>query len=221
MSPLRDFTSVELRALRALKTPSGVQRFLDDLPYHLASTSWSPRLVLRERTAHCLEGAIFGAAALRVLGYPPLVWDLEADHDTDHVLAVYRERGHWGAIASSNYAGCRGREPVYRSLRELAMSYFNDYFNLRGQRSLRRFSRPVDLSRFDDRGWMTHEGSVWFIAEHLCEIPHTSLLRPGMAAGLARVDARTKAAGLVGHRRKSATSNSARPSRTPGRRRGR
>lgn len=223
MSIDRDFTARELRALRALKDPAGVQRFLDALPYHLAATSWSPRMVLRERTAHCLEGAIFGAAALRVLGYPPLVWDLEADHDTDHVLAVYRQRGHWGAIASSNYAGCRGREPVYRSLRELAMSYFNDYFNLRGHRSLRRFSRPVDLSRFDDRGWMTAEGSVWFIAEHLCEIPHTPLLRPGMSAGLSRVDARTKAAGLVGHRRKGdvALGYSAGPSPSPGKKRGR
>ncbi|OGQ17352.1 MAG: hypothetical protein A2138_25585 [Deltaproteobacteria bacterium RBG_16_71_12] len=205
VSHLDDLTPSELRALRRLKNPAGVQHFLDALPYHLASTSWSPRLVLREQTAHCLEGAIFGAAGLRVLGYPPLLWDLEADNDTDHVLALYRRRGHWGAIATSNYAGCRGREPVYRSLRELAMSYFNDYFNLRGQRSLRRFSRPVDLSRFDHRRWMTAEGSVWFIAEHLCEITHTPLLRPGMETRLARVDSRTKAAGLVGHRSREPT----------------
>lgn len=223
VSHLDDFTPAELRALRRLKSPAGVQRFLDGLSYHLASTSWSPRLVLREQTAHCLEGAIFGAAALRVLGYPPLLWDLEADNDTDHVLAVYQVRGHWGAIATSNYSGCRGREPVYRSLRELAMSYFNDYFNLRGMRSLRRFSRPVDLSRFDHLGWMTKEGSVWFIAEHLCDIPHTSLLRPGMAARLALVDARTKAAGLVGHRRKDAATPtySAGPRPAPGKKRGR
>lgn len=221
VSHLDDLKPAELRALRRLKTPAGVQRFLEGLPYHLASTSWSPRLVLREQTAHCLEGAIFAAAALRVLGYPPLLWDLEADNDTDHVLAVYRERGHWGAIASSNYAGCRGREPVYRSLRELAMSYFNDYFNLRGMRSLRRFSRPVDLSHFDDRGWMTAEGSVWFIAEHLCEIPHTPLLRPGMAARLSLIDARTKAAGLVGHRRKEPAGYSEGPRPTAVKKRGR
>lgn len=202
VSTLDAFTPAELRALKSLKSPAGIQRFLDEVPYHLAATSWSPRLVLREQTAHCLEGAIFAAAALRVLGRPPLLWDLEADADTDHVLAIYRERGHWGAIAASNYSGCRGREPVYRSLRELAMSYFDTYFNLRGARSLRRYSRPVDLSRFDERGWMTAEGSVWFIAEHLCDIPHTPLLRAGMATRLSRVDERTKAAGLVGHRRK-------------------
>lgn len=202
VSPLSAFSKAELKKLRSLKNPAGIQRFLDEVPYHLADTSWSPRRVLREETAHCLEGAIFGAAALRALGHPPLVWDLEADDDTDHVLAVYRERGHWGAIAASNYSGCRGRQPVYRSLRELAMSYFDTYFNLRGKRSLRRFSRPVDLSRFDDRQWMTAEGSVWFIAEHLCDIPHTSLLRPGMERILAPVDERTKVAGLVGHRKK-------------------
>src|SRR3954470_1990570 len=112
----------ELRKLRSLKNPLGIQRFLDDLPYHLAGTAWSPKKVLQEKTAHCLEGAIFAAAALRVLGFPPLIIDFEADQDTDHVLAVYKIRGHWGTIAKSNFSGCRGRDPVYRSLRELALS---------------------------------------------------------------------------------------------------
>src|SRR5579864_7731957 len=139
------YTPAELRQLRALKTPHGIQRSLDEMDYHLADTSWSPRRVLRERTAHCLEGAIFAAAALRVNGFPPLLWDLEAVFDDDHVLAIFQTAGHWGAIAKSNYSGLRYREPVYRSLRELAMSYFNDYFNLRGERTLRAFSRPVNL----------------------------------------------------------------------------
>ncbi|HKP94089.1 MAG TPA: hypothetical protein VJS88_09355, partial [Chthoniobacterales bacterium] len=134
-----DFSPPELRTLRALKSPIGIQRLLDEIPYHLAGTAWSPRTVLRERTAHCLEGALFAAAALRVLGFPPLILDLEADEDTDHVLAVFKLRGHWGAIAKSNFAGCRYREPVYRTLRELALSYFNTYFNLRAERTLRRY----------------------------------------------------------------------------------
>src|SRR5437868_2189207 len=96
---LCEFTPIELRQLRALKTPAGVQHFLDSLPYHLADTAWSPRQVLRERTAHCLEGAIFGAAALRVLGFPPLLWDLEAVNDTDHVLAIFKMRRWWGTSA--------------------------------------------------------------------------------------------------------------------------
>src|SRR5881227_1337187 len=162
------FGASELRTLRALKTPAGIQRFLDDLPYNLRFDARSPRKVLHDRTASCLDGSIFGAAALRVLGFPPLVFDLEADRDTDHVVAIYQVRGHWGAIAKSNYTGCRWRDPVFHSLRELAMSYFDVYFNLRGQRSLRNYSQPVNLARFDPRHWMTHEGSVWFIAEHLC-----------------------------------------------------
>jgi hypothetical protein len=184
------FTPKELRKLRSLKDPHGIQRFLDDMPYHLADTAWSPRVVLREGTSHCLEGAIFGAAALRAIGYPPLILDLEAHHDTDHVVAIYRVNGHWGAVAKSNYVGCRFRDPVYRSLRELAMSYFNLYFNLRRERTLRTFSRPVNLARFDRQQWMTTEKPIWFIVYYLLEIPHFKLLKPGMAKHLHRVDER-------------------------------
>jgi hypothetical protein len=196
------FSSPELRVLKALKTPAGIQRFLDAIPYHLAGTAWSPRVVLRERTAHCLEGAILAAAALRVLGFPPLILDLEADQDTDHVLAVFKSRGHWGAIAKSNFSGCRYREPVYRTLRELALSYFHVYFNLRGERTLRRFSQPVNLARFDSRHWMTTEKPIWFVAEYLCDIPHTPLLKRGLEKHLTRVDRRTWESEMVGHRKK-------------------
>ncbi len=143
------FTPSELRTLRALKTPVGVQKFVDELPYNLNYTARSPKKVIDDRIASCLEGGIFAAAALRVLGFPPLIFDLEAEQDTDHVVAIFKMRGHWGAVAKSNFTGCRYREPVYRSLRELAMSYFNIYFNLRGERTLRRYSRPVNLARFD------------------------------------------------------------------------
>ena len=196
------FTPRELRALRALGSPVGVQRALDAMPYHLAGTAWSPRRVLRERTAHCLEGAVFAAAALRVLGFPPLLLDLEAVQDTDHVVAVFQVRGHWGAIAKSNFSGLRYREPVHRSLRELIMSYFDGYINLRGERTLRAYSRPVNLARFDRRrpGWATAEGDLWWIAEHLLEIRHTRLLDPAMVRALSRVDRLALAAGMVGYR---------------------
>lgn len=193
------FSPAELRKLRSLKTPAGIQRYLDSLPYHLATTSWSPRRVLREGTAHCLEGATFAAAALRVVGFPPLILDLEADNDTDHVIAIFKSRGHWGAVAKSNFTGCRYREPVYRTLRELALSYFNIYFNLRGERTLRRYSRPVNLKRFDHLGWMTSEKNIWFVAEHLCVIPHLPLLKPGMEKRLTRLDRRTMQAEMLGH----------------------
>jgi hypothetical protein len=185
-----------------LKTPHGIQTFLDELPYNLSLTAASPRQVLLSRTASCLEGAIFGAAALRALGFPPLIFDLEADHDTDHVLAIFRVRGFWGAIAKSNFTGCRYREPVYRTLRELALSYFNIYFNLRFERTLRRYSRPVNLRRFDRRHWETTDKPVWFIAEHLCEIPHTELFPAVMAKHLTRVDERTVRGEMLGHRKK-------------------
>jgi hypothetical protein len=195
-----DFTRSELRQLRALKTPAGIQKFLDDLPYNLSFTARSPKKVLHDRTASCLEGGIFGAAALRVLGFAPLIFDLEAEQDTDHVVAIFKVRGHWGAVAKSNFTGCRYREPVYRSLRELAMSYFNIYFNLRRERTLRRYSRPVNLARFDRLHWMTTEKQIWFIAEHLCEIPHLSLLTSAMERNLTRVDQRTMQGEMVGHR---------------------
>lgn len=174
------------------------------MPYHLASTAWSPRRVLAERTAHCLEGAIFAAAALRVLGFPPLLLDLEAVQDTDHVLAVWRERGGWGAIAKSNFSGLRFRAPVYRTLRELVMSYFEGYVNLRGERTLRAYSRPSSLARFDrsQPGWETAAHDLWFVAEHLARVRHARLLTPTMEQRLGRVDRRSLAAGLVGFRAK-------------------
>lgn len=196
--PLAAFTPAELRKLRSFKGPYGVQRFVDDMAYHLADTAWSPRVVLRERTSHCLEGAIFAAAAMRALGFPALLMDFEAENDTDHVLALYRVKGHWGAVAQSNYTGCRFREPVYRSLRELAMSYFNIYFNMRGERTLRNFSRPVKLARFDHLEWMTTEKPIWFIPIYLCEIHHYKLLRPGMAKRLHRADERLFQAETLG-----------------------
>jgi hypothetical protein len=188
--------------LRACKTPAGVQRFLDDLPYNLKYDARSPRKVLQNRTASCLDGGIFAAAALRALGFPPLVFDLEAERDTDHVIAIFKVHGAWGAVAKSNFTGCRYREPVYRTLRELAMSYFNVYFNLRFERTLRRYSRPVNLARFDRLHWMTTEKPIWFIAEHLCEIPHIPLLTPAMERSLTRVDRRSVKGEMVEHRTK-------------------
>ncbi len=201
-APSLGFTPSELRTLRVLKTPDGVQKFLDDLPYNLSYTARSPKKVLQDRTASCLEGGIFAAAALRILGFPPLIFDLEAEQDTDHVVAIFKVRGHWGAVAKSNFTGCRYREPVYRNLRELAMSYFNIYFNLRGERTLRRYSRPVNLARFDRLHWMTTERPVWFIAQHLCEIPHVPLLTATMEKNLTRVDPRTMRGEMIGHRKK-------------------
>ena len=196
------FDAGEARVLKALKTPEKIQRFLDiDIAYNKepdGDTIRSPRRVLRDKLAHCLEGALLAAAALRVQGFPPLLLDLEAVRDDDHVLAVFKQHGHWGAIAKSNYSGLRFREPVYRSLRELVMSYFEHYFNASREKTLRNYSRPVNLSRFDRMGWMTAEDDLWPISDHLANIPHLPLLPNGVARRMARVDDRLFAAGLTG-----------------------
>ncbi len=196
--PPEGFNASELRKLRSLKTPYDIQKYLDAMPYHLADTFWSPRRVLQENTSHCFEGAMLAAAALRANGYPPLICDLEAEHDTDHVIAIYRASGHWGAVAKSNYTGCRYREPVYRTLRELALSYFDVYFNLRRERSLRRFSVPVEMQRFDRLEWMTTEKPLTFVAEYLFGVRHYQLITPAMAKALHRLDDRSFRAGCLG-----------------------
>jgi hypothetical protein len=203
--PNDSFSAAERAVFRRLKTPEKIQRFLDqELAYNKepdGPTCYSPRRVLRERRAHCMEGALFGAAALGALGYPALLLDLEAVRDDDHVLAIFRQDGGWGAIAKSNYSGLRYREPVYRGLRELAMSYFEHYYNSRREKTLRTYSRPVDLRRFDRIGWMTAEEDVWAIPEYLTTIHHTPLVGPRAVRRLGRVDDRLFAAGLLGRAR--------------------
>lgn len=192
----------ETRALKALRTPDRIQRFLDnDVAYNKepdGETIRSPRRVLRDRTAHCLEGALLAAAALRIHGFPPLLLDLGAVRDDDHVLAVFRLHNRWGAIGKSNFAGLRFREPVYRNLRELVMSYFEHYYNAAAEKTLRNYSRPVNLARFDPIHWMTTEDDLWPVSDHLVRIPHVPLLDRGADRRLSRVDARLFAAGMVG-----------------------
>jgi hypothetical protein len=187
-----------LRTLRALKTPAHIQKFVDAIEYQYADTAMSPQHVLRERKGHCLEGALLAAAALRVNGYPPLLMDLEAVRDDDHVIAIYRERGLWGGIAKSNFAGLRFRAPIYRTLRELALSYFENYYNLRGERTLRAYSRPVNLARLDSKHWMTSEEDVWCVPEALIAARHYALFPDKVARELTRLDRRSYEAGMHG-----------------------
>jgi hypothetical protein len=188
----------ELRTLRSLNTPVKIQKFVDGLTYQYANTAGSPRRVLRERRGHCLEGALVAAAAFRVNGHPPLVMDLEAVRDDDHVIALYRERGLWGGVAKSNYAGLRFRAPVYRSLRELALSYFENYYNLRGERTLRAYSVPIDLSRLDAKHWMTDEEDVWSVTDLLIAARHFPIAPDKVTRALPRLDRRSFEAGKHG-----------------------
>lgn len=188
----------DFRTLRSLKTPKKIQQFIDALTYDYADTARSPQRALRERRGHCLEGALLAAAALRVNGHAPLLMDLEAVHDDDHVLALYRERGLWGSVAKSNFAGLRFRAPVYRTLRELALSYFDSYYNLRGERTLRAFSRPVNLARLDNQHWMTAEEDLWCVPDLLIAARHYPLFPDKVARALPRLDRRSFEAGMHG-----------------------
>jgi hypothetical protein len=198
-----ELTAKELATFRRrLDTAQKIQRFLDDIPYNTeddGETFRSPRRVLLDQTANCIEGAVLAAAALRVQGHPPLIMDLTAVRDEDHVLAVYRRRGLWGAIGTSKFTGLRDREPVYRTLRELAMSYFEHYFNLKGERTLRGHGRPVNLARFDRLHWMTSEVDLWPIAHHLERIPHVPLVPSTVTRRLTPVNRRLRAADLLRH----------------------
>jgi hypothetical protein len=193
------FTPREAAFLRRLRPAWRIQRFLDELAYDVPGEGCrSPRRVMRERKVQCMDGALFAAAALRLQGRPPLIVDLEGVWDSDHVLAVFREDGCWGAIARSNYSGLRFREPIHRTIRDLALSYVEAYFNLRRQKTLRRYSRPLSLARFDARGWMTAEEDLWYIADHLVDVQHYRLLTPAQEKRLGPVDRRVFEAGKVG-----------------------
>jgi hypothetical protein len=194
-------TADEERTFRGLDTPAKVQAFLDGLDYNFepnGTTLRSPRRVLRDGTAHCAEGAFFAAAAFRVNGRPPLLLDLIAERDDDHVVAAFQERNLWGAVGTSKFAGLRYRSPVHRTIRELALSYFDHYYNWDGERTLRGYSRVISLVQFDRIDWMTTEEDLWPIVEHLERVGHTRLAPPATIRRLEPMDRRSYDAGLHG-----------------------
>jgi hypothetical protein len=187
------FSKEELDILKKVNTPSKIQDFLNSLKINFelnGDTCLSPRKVLKLGHAHCMEGAILAAAILRLQGYKPLIVDLETnDKDYDHAIAVFQKNGHWGALSKTNHAVLRYREPVYRNMRELVMSFFHEYFlSSNGKKTLRRYSMPVDLSRFDNQKWIISEEDVWFIPEHLANVRHFDLLTKSQIASLRKAD---------------------------------
>ncbi len=184
-------TRAEFAILRRLDTPQKIQAFLYGLQQNFerkGETCHSVRVVLRDRRAHCIEGAVVAAAALWVHGEPPLLLDLQAVHDFDHVVAVFRRNGRWGAISKTNGVGLRWRDPVYRSLRELAMSWFHEYCNKRDRKTLRTFSVPLDLRRIDPKIWVTADEGAWDLVDVLEELRHFKLVSPAQARRLTRRD---------------------------------
>jgi len=170
--------------MKRFRKPSEIQQFLDSLKYREDAGAMSPLVVERKQVANCFDGAVYAAAALETLGFPPLIVDLEAKNDDDHLIAVYRSAG-WGAIAKSNTTMLRSREPVYRSLRELVMSYFDGYFNVDGYKSLRTYSAPLDLRRFDALEWRTTGNPLDAVQDQLHKIRHYPLLTKQMERTLA------------------------------------
>jgi hypothetical protein len=187
------------RQFQALRSPAEIQAYLDSLPYIAEELDRSPLRVMTDHQAHCLDGGIFAALALSRLGHPPLILDLRPDpgQDDDHVLALYRVDGLWGCLAKSNYPVLRSREPVYRSLRELAMSYFDFYFSINKEKSLRGYTRPLHLEQFPP-DWMWSEAGIARIAKRLYALKTIPLISAEIASRLSPADERTYQAASLG-----------------------
>ena len=212
---IASWTPAERAILSALDTPTKIQKWLNAIAYDPEPGTASPRVVMRERKANCFEGALFAAAALRFHGHPPLIVDMRSWNDDDHVLAVFR-RGRraaqescggprlktagqlWGCVAKSNFTVLRFREPIYRTIRELMLSYFDVYFNAIGQKTLRGYSVPFDLSRFDAQGWMTTEEDISDLGDALDRARHYRMLAPAQIRALQITDPALVKAGLMG-----------------------
>ncbi len=165
----------ELKVVKRLDTPMKIQKFLDTLPINWeigAETYMSPRRVMQGRTAHCIEGAMFAGICLWYHGQKPLLLDLKSFNGDDHVVALYKINNHWGAISKTNHATLRFRDPVYKTLREIAVSFFHEYFDVKtGKKILESYSEPFDLSKIGTN-WITAEHELFEVAELLDESPH-------------------------------------------------
>jgi len=165
----------KLSFAKQFKKPVDIQIFLNNVLYNSEYETNSPKNVFLKQKANCFEGALFAAAVLRSFGNKPLIVDLVAENDDDHVIAIYKQNNCFGAVAKSNTTLLRFREPVYRTLRELIMSYFEFYFNTLGDKSLRSYSNPVNLSRFDKYDWMATDNDLGFIGDYLYTINHNKI----------------------------------------------
>lgn len=193
-----EWTKDEISFFKTVNNPDKIQSFLDSISYNPSYECRSPRVVIRKRSAHCFEGALFAAAALQQIGYAPLIVDMKAFNDDDHVIAVFREKNHWGAVAKSNFTTLRFREPVYRSIRELVMSYFDFYFNTAGEKSLRSFSLPLNLRIFEKKNWTVTDEDLEYIGDKLERMKHYPVVNIEMIRNLSKVSETMLKAGLLG-----------------------
>ena len=195
----QQLSPAERELLSGLDSPPAIQAFLNSVPYSEDKFYRCPLRLLRERKGHCFDGALFAAMALRRLGTPPLILELiPNERDDDHIIALFQQQGCWGAVAQSNFSGLRYREPVYRSLRELVMSYFEDHFNAAGEKTLRGYRGPVHLQSFDRLDWMASDLGLEALADGMDRYRIRPLLTEAMAANLSLTDERSLQAGLLG-----------------------
>ena len=193
-----DWTKDEISFLKTISDPDKIQGFLDSIEYNPIYECRSPRSVIKKKSAHCFEGALFAAAAMEFNGYLPLIVDLKAYNDDDHVIAIFKEGIYWGAVAKSNFTSLRYREPVYRSLRELIMSYFDFYFNTDGDKSLRSYSVPLNLTVYNSRHWKTTDEDLEYIGDKLEQLHHYPVVNEKMIKNLKRASRIMLAAGMLG-----------------------
>jgi len=196
-----EFTKKEILMMRKLNTPAKIQDFLNTIPANFEkkgeNTVRSPVRVLREKKAHCIEGAILGAYILSTHGYSPLLINLESTkNDFEHVIALFKKNGRWGALSKTNHAILRYREPVYKTIRELVMSYFHEYFTDDGTKTLRRYSRPLNLNIFES-DWPAAEDDLWGIAEELDKIKYYDIAPKSFFKSLRKADIVERRAGKL------------------------
>jgi len=193
-----NWTKDEIKFLKTLNSPDKIQGFLDSVDYNPDYECRSPRWVIKKRSAHCFEGALFAAAAMQFNGYKPLIVDMKAFNDDDHVIAVFQNNGHWGSIAKSNFTSLRFREPVYRSIRELIMSYFDFFFNTAGDKSLRSYSLPLNLTLYNSRNWPITDEDLEYIGDKLENMRHYPVADKSMIKNLSKASDTMLKAGLLG-----------------------
>jgi hypothetical protein len=192
------WTRSELAILGRLRTPAAVQEYLDKLPYRCEDGHLCARAALRDRRAHCFDGALLAAAALRRAGFVPYLVDLCAVRDDDHMICAYRYGARWGAVAKSNFPGLRLREPLFRDVRALVLSYFEFYFNMRCEKTLRNYSSPLRLPDPARLDWECDDSVGDQLVDHLGTLRHYNLLEPRQERMLRRVDSRLFQSQLVG-----------------------
>jgi len=212
---LSSLTTENRNIVCRLDSAAKIQAFLDSVPYRPEDENYCPVSIFRDGKAHCFDGGLFAAACLRLIGHPPVIVQMIPWHDDDHILAIYKRNGRFGAVAKSNFVGLRCREPVYASIRELIMSYFDVYFNMEFSFSLRGYSVPLSLVQFDRYNWMNSDAGAQVIASKLPTLRHRPIMDEKMIRELSKADPLTFKAGMMitdmngvyGHAEKSSSTH--------------